>query len=113
MKSFCFSLLLLFIFSCGSNQSLLNNKQSNTFNANRNIDCSEEIKEYIINSEGTNTSTQRISVNSISKQNDGSYFVSLISASATQLGGFYGDSKGSSYRRQVWVNDNCKVIKVK
>ncbi len=106
MKSIYISLLLLFIFSCGSNQTTVNNTQTSTSNPNKNIDCSEDIKEYIRNNQGLITkSTERYIVNSITKQSDGSYNAQLQWEDGSHSGGYL--------IKQFWTNNNCDVIKIK
>lgn len=50
MKSSFLLLLILFIFSCGSNQSVSNNSQSNTSKVIKNgNDCLSEVTTYVMN----------------------------------------------------------------
>ena len=99
MKTIYLLVIAVLIISCSANQS-----SKTTTTAAK--DCTESIKEYVINSQGLITSsTEQYSVNNITKQNDGTYKVQLRWES--------GSLTGRLLSKEISVDENCKVVKVK
>ncbi len=99
MKLYYYPILILIIFSCGSNQSASNNKPSNISKANnKNIGCSFEAKTYAENNFGRTISTYSTS---LSKKRHGSQVVSFMSER---------NPSPTVFQIQVWIDDNCKVV---
>jgi hypothetical protein len=102
MKSSCLSLLLILIFSCGSNQSVTNNTQSNTSKGFKNSnDCLYEVTTYVINSY-----TQYGQLMDVSGKN-GSYIAKFEKPNPASINFPFHNSFS------VVVDENCKVVSSK
>ena len=98
-----FSLILTsLVFSCGSSFSNVSDNQSQIAE----IDCTEKIKDHIMNNQGLITnSTETYQIKEVIKQKDGSYKAKLIWVT--------GQLPGSIFGKQIWTNNSCEVTKVK